>query len=138
GLACEDVWLTTSDGVRIHGWFVPAKNAATSTASPTILFLHGNAGNITARLEKLQIFNGLGFSTFIIEYRGYGKSEGHPSETGTYRDADAAYAWLTETKKILPDNIILYGESVGSGPALDIAARKKIGGLIVESEFTSI
>lgn len=133
GLKHEEVWLTTSDGVKIHGWFVPAKREPLVTC----LFLHGNAGNITARLEKLQILHELGISTLIIDYRGYGKSAGRPSETGTYRDADAAYAWLTKEKKIAPQKIVLFGESLGCAPALDLAVREQVGGVILESPFLS-
>jgi fermentation-respiration switch protein FrsA (DUF1100 family) len=134
GLACEDVWLTTADCVRVHGWFLPHGNKTACTC----LLLHGNAGNLTARLDKLQILRDAGLSVLIIDYRGYGRSEGHVSEVGTYRDADAAYAWLAKEKGIEPRRIILYGESLGCGPAVDLAARKKVGGVILEAGFTSV
>ncbi len=133
GLKHEDVWLTTSDGVNIHGWFVPALREPLATC----LFLHGNAGNITARLEKLQILHELGISTLIIDYRGYGKSAGRPSEVGTYRDADAAYAWLTNERNIPPQKIMIVGESLGCAPAIDLAVREPVGGVVLESPFLS-
>jgi pimeloyl-ACP methyl ester carboxylesterase len=133
GLRHEEVWLTTSDGVKIHGWFVPAKDEPLVTC----LFLHGNAGNITARLDKLRILHDLGISTLIMDYRGYGKSAGRPSETGIYRDADAAYAWLTKKKSVAAQTIVLFGESLGCAPALDLAVREPVGGVILESPFIS-
>lgn len=130
GLKFEDVWLTTGDGVRIHGWFLPA----TATNAPAILFLHGNAGNISHRLDKLAIFHNLGAATLIIDYRGYGGSEGTPDEPGTYRDAQAAYDWLAKQQR----QIILYGESLGSAVAVDLAVKVPVAGLIIEEPFTSI
>ncbi len=130
GLKFEDVWLTTSDDVKIHGWYVPAAG----TAATTILFLHGNAGNISHRLEKLAILHNLGAATFIIDYRGYGRSEGKPDEPGTYRDAQAAYDWLAKQHS----QIILYGESLGSAVAVDLAVKTPVAGLIIEEPFTSI
>jgi uncharacterized protein len=92
GLAFDDLDLKTSDGVKIKGWFVPA---AQSPSALTLLFCHGNAGNISHRLDKLQKFHRLGLNVLLFDYRGYGQSEGTPSEAGTYADADAAYAYLT-------------------------------------------
>src|SRR5215470_2815088 len=88
GLAYEDVELTAGDGVRLNAWFVPAP-----AARHVLLFLHGNAGNISHRLDKLALFNDLGVSVLLLDYRGYGRSAGTPDEAGTYRDADAAYTW---------------------------------------------
>jgi fermentation-respiration switch protein FrsA (DUF1100 family) len=130
GLKFEDVWLTASDGVKIHGWYLPT---GTSNA-PAILFLHGNAGNISHRLDKLAIFHNLGVATFIIDYRGYGRSEGKPDELGTYRDAQAAYGWLAKQH----NQIILYGESLGSAVAVDLAVKTSVAGLVIEEPFTSI
>ena len=88
----EDVFLDAEDGVRVHGWFVPA-----NPARGVLLFFHGNAGNITHRLDSIALFHGLGLSVFIVDYRGYGRSEGRPTEQGTYRDARAAWRSGTET-----------------------------------------
>lgn len=132
GLAYEDVALTTSDGVRLHAWFVPAP-----AARRTLLFLHGNAGNISHRLDKLATLNELGADVLLLDYRGYGRSEGTPDEAGTYRDADAAYDWL-RGRGVSAERIVLYGESLGGPIATDLAARQPVGGLILESSPSSI
>ncbi len=133
GWEYEDVWLTTADGVRIHGWWLPrSSNAA------TILFLHGNAGNISHRFEKLAFFRELGAAVFILDYRGYGRSDGVPSEAGTYHDAQAAYSFLLNTEHRTPSNLVLYGESLGSAVAVELATRVPVGGVILEEPFTSI
>ncbi len=132
GLAYEDVTFQ-SDGQKLHGWFVSCEGA-----KAVVLFFHGNAGNIGHRLDKLRILNELGLETFILDYRGYGQSEGRVSEKGMYRAADAAYAYLTDTKKIAADRILLYGESLGGAVAIDLAARAVVKALITEGAFTSI
>ncbi len=131
----EDVFFETVDGKKLHGWFIPA--SATNDAAPTVFFLHGNAGNIGHRWEKLRILHDLGVSVFIFDYRGYGQSEGQPSEAGIYKDVDAAYAYLAG-RGIAPGSIIVYGESLGGAFAVDLAARKTVKALIVEDTFTSI
>jgi fermentation-respiration switch protein FrsA (DUF1100 family) len=123
----EDVWLTTADGVRIHGWFVPAE---TNTAL-TVLFCHGNAGNISHRFEKLDILRELGANVLIFDYRGYGRSEGSPDEQGTYRDAQAAYDSLAGK------TVVVYGESLGAAVAVDLAAKNRVAGVVIEEAFTS-
>ena len=140
GLRYEDVTLTASDGVHLDGWFLPA-NAPASTDGhlpSTILFFHGNAGNMSHRLEKLNIFHSLGVDVLIIDYRGYGRSEGTPNEQGTYRDAEAAYVFLTQTRHRDPKRLVVYGESLGSAIAADLASKRPVGGLILEEAFTSI
>jgi fermentation-respiration switch protein FrsA (DUF1100 family) len=141
GLKYDDVTLAASDGVKINGWFVHAPDAPRSPRS-TILFFHGNAGNISHRMEKLQVLGDLGVDTFIIDYRGYGRSEGQPNEQGTYRDALAAYEYLTNGApggRALPSqSIIIYGESLGSAVAVDLAAKQAVGGVIIEEAFTSV
>ena len=132
-LAYESVSLTTSDRVKLHGWFIPAKEAR-----GTVLFFHGNAGNISHRLDSLKIFHKLGLSTLIIDYRGYGRSEGSISEQGTYLDGEAAWNYLIEIKKIPSRKVIIFGRSLGAAIAAHIAARKKPGALIIESAFTSV
>lgn len=132
-LSYEDIVLTTPDSVKIHGWYLPVKHPRA-----TLLFLHGNGGNISHRLEKLSIYNQLGLAVFIIDYRGYGMSEGTPSEKGTYTDAKSAWEYLTKVKKIPQDRIIVYGESMGSAIATWLAEQVKPGALIIESAFTSI
>jgi len=133
--AHEDVFLVTADGKKLHGWFVPA--SASKGATPTVLFLHGNAGNIGHRWEKIRILHDLGVSVFIFDYRGYGQSEGKPSEAGIYKDTDAAYTYLVR-RGITQEKIIVYGESIGGAFAIDLAVRKSVKALIVEDTFTSI
>ncbi len=133
GLHYEDVEFTADDGVGLHGWFIPAAEARAS-----LLFFHGNAGNISHRLESIAIFNALGLDVFIFDYRGYGQSQGKISETGTYRDAEAAWRYLTETRGVAPGDIIVFGRSLGSSIAAWLASRQKPAGLIVESGFSSV
>ncbi len=133
GLSYENVYFKTSDGVKLYGWFVPAKEAR-----GVVLFCHGNAGNISHRLESLQIFHRLGLNTFIFGYRGYGKSEGRISEEGTYLDAQAAWQYLVDNQRISPDEIIIWGRSLGSSIAAWLAQKHTPKLLILESAFTSI
>ncbi len=131
--AFEDVQLKTSDGVSIHGWWLPGKGKPTKT----FLFFHGNAGNISHRLDKLQKLHNLGVNVFIVDYRGYGQSAGKPSEKGTYRDGEAAYRYLAEERKVPEAQILFYGESLGCAIAIELAQRHPAVGLILESPFTS-
>ncbi|MCP4580212.1 MAG: alpha/beta hydrolase [candidate division Zixibacteria bacterium] len=133
GLSFDDVRMTTSDGGEINGWFIPAENQ-----NKVLLFCHGNAGNISHRIESLQIFNKLGLSTFIFDYRGYGKSEGKPTEKGTYLDAEAAWNYLINEKQIKPEDIVIFGRSLGGSVASWLAKEKSPSALILESAFTSI
>ena len=132
GLDFENVFFDTEDGVRLNGWFIPAKDAKF-----TILFCHGNGGNIMHRLDTINIFYDLGINCFIFDYRGYGKSQGKLSEQGTYRDAEAAYRWLKEEKKEQPENIILLGRSLGGSIAAFLAGRVNPCSLVLECSFTS-
>ena len=132
GLAYDDVRLTAADGVALHAWFVPGE-----AARPTVLLFHGNAGNISHRLDKLAVLHGLGVSVLLLDYRGYGQSEGQPDEPGTYRDADAAYDWLLR-RGTGSASLVLYGESLGGAVATDLAARRAVAGLILESTPSSI
>jgi len=133
GLAYEEVSVRTKDGLSISGWYIPAKNE-----KAVILFCHGNAGNISSRLDSISIFNNLSLSVLIFDYRGYGKSGGRPSEAGTYLDAEAAWDYLVNVKKIPPGRIIVYGRSLGGAVAAEIALRRSPAALIVESGFTSV
>ena len=133
GLEYEDVWLTTADGVRIHGWFVfhPEPRG-------TLLFFHGNAGNIGDRIESLQIFNRLGLNSLIIDYHGYGLSGGSAGEQETRLDAKAAWDHLTTDRGIPPEDIVVFGRSLGGGVAAWLASETNPAGLILESSFTSV
>jgi fermentation-respiration switch protein FrsA (DUF1100 family) len=133
GWIYQDLRLRTADGETLHAWFLPAG----TPAAVTLLFLHGNAGNISHRLDKLAILRGLGVDVLILDYRGYGGSTGTPDEKGTYRDADAAYDWLVQERKVDRGRVVLYGESLGAAVAVDVAARRPVGGLIMESAFSS-
>jgi fermentation-respiration switch protein FrsA (DUF1100 family) len=133
GLPFEDVTLSASDGVSLRGWFVPAPNARA-----VLLFFHGNAGNISHRLSSIEIFHGLGLSVFIFDYRGYGQSGGKASIEGTALDALAAWRWLTEEKKILPREIVVFGRSLGGAVAAELSRSVTPGALILESTFSSL
>lgn len=133
GLPYEAIYLKTEDQLEIFGWYVPA-----DSPKGTILFCHGNAGNISHRLAYLEIFHRLGLSTFIFDYRGFGLSEGSPSEQGTYLDSEAAWHFLVGRKGIPPGSIALYGESLGGPVAARLAARRSPGALILASAFTSL
>ena len=133
GLDYSPVTIKTSDGVTIHGWFVAAQ-----PEKGTLLFFHGNAGNISHRLDSIKIFHDLGLSTYIIDYRGYGQSQGVISEQGSYLDAEAAWDYLTQTRKIPAEQIIVFGRSLGAAIAAHIAANHLPGALILESAFTSV
>ena len=132
GLAYEDVPLQAADGVRLHAWMVHVAGARR-----TLLLLHGNAGNISHRLDKLAVFADLGLDVLLLDYRGYGLSDGAPDEAGTYRDADAAYAWLI-ARGVSPADLVVYGESLGGPIAVDLAAHRAVGGLVLESAPSSI
>jgi len=132
GLDFEDVTFKSSDGLKLNGWYVPAENSRF-----TVLLCHGNGGNIMHRLDSINLFYNLGLSCFIFDYRGYGNSQGKPTEEGTYLDAIAAYKWLIEEKKISPDNIIIFGRSIGGSVAAKLATKLKVRSLIIESTFTS-
>lgn len=131
GMAFEDVFFKTRDNLELNGWFLPAENAAF-----TVLFCHGNAGNISHRVEKLRFFHELGCSIFIFDYREYGRSRGTPSEKGLYNDVRAAYDYLV-SRKIAPDKIIGYGESIGGAVIIDLACEKAVGALIADGTPSS-
>ncbi|MBL1140982.1 MAG: alpha/beta hydrolase [Proteobacteria bacterium] len=129
----EDLTLKTNDGIELNAWWIPNPNARA-----TLLFFHGNAGNISHRLGSINIFHKLGLSVFIIDYRGYGKSTGKPTEKGTYIDAETAWNYLIKEKNVKPDNIIIFGRSLGGAIAAWLAEKHQATGLIIESSFTSI
>lgn len=139
GLAYEDVQLKTTDGESIAGWYIPAEaNLSGLDKGYTLLFFHGNAGNISHRLESIAFFHKLGLSVFIIDYRGFGESSGRPSVDGTVQDALAAWQWLTEYKKTPASRVILFGRSLGGGVAAALATKVSPRALILESTFTSL
>lgn len=133
GMEYETVYLTTEDSVQLHGWFVPHLEAR-----GTVLFQHGNAGNISGRLETIQLLYRLRLNVFIYDYRGYGISEGNPSEEGTYRDAMAGWNYLIDEREIPADRIILMGRSLGGAVTAWLASNVQPAGVILESTFTSV
>ncbi len=132
GLDYENVSLPTPDKETLHGWYVPATDAA-----GVVLFFHGNAGNISHRLDSIEIFHELGLDVLIIDYRGYGESSGNPGEAGTYTDAQTAWDYLVEERGIAPANIVVFGRSLGGAVASWLAARATPAAVILESCFTS-
>ena len=133
----EDVFLDASDGTRIHGWFLPAPWRRSPPA--TVLVCHGNAGNISGRLDRSLLLQGrLGVDVFLFDYRGFGRSEGRPSEEGTYLDAVAGHRHLVEERRIAPERVILFGESLGAAVAIELSLRKTAAALVLEAPFTSI
>ena len=133
GMEYEDVFFRAEDGTELHGWFVPSANPR-----GVILYCHGNGGNISYRIDYLKTFASLGLSTFIFDYRGYGKSRGTPTEQGTHLDAQAAWRLLTQERKTPPREIVLYGESLGGAIAARLAREKTPGALVLHSAFTSL
>ena len=141
GFKSEDVFVQTADGIRLHGWFLepPADRPELERSiRPVLLFFHGNAGNISHRLFKVKGWIERGFSVFLIDYRGYGKSEGEINHReDVERDAEAVFRWLHEGRKTQLSRILLYGESLGTFPALGLAVKFKAAALILEAPFTS-
>jgi len=132
GMDYQDVFIETNDGVTLHGWFIAGRS------SRVVLFFHGNAGNISHRLDSIRQFHGLGLSVLIVDYRGYGQSTGITSEKGIYRDALAAWRYLTEDRGIPANNIVVFGRSLGASAASQLATKHQPLALIVESSFTSV
>lgn len=136
GRPAEDFWLTTPDGLRLHAWFFPAAKSS-PRARFVMLFCHGNGGNLTSRPGYYRAILETGVSLLAFDYRGYGRSEGEPSEAGTYTDAATAYAWL-RARGFAPEHILVWGESLGGDIASHVAATHSVGGLVLQSSFTSI
>lgn len=133
GLAYHDVTFSAADGVDLSAWYVPSGGKRGA-----ILYCHGNGGNISYRYEYLKVFHDLGFSTLMFDYRGYGKSEGRPSEQGTYLDAAAAWDYLVEQMGVSATDIVLYGESLGGAVASWLARARSPRALVLQSTFTSL
>ena len=131
----EDVWLTTADGIRLHAWFFKTES---NRADATIIYFHGNGGNITNVDWIGENLARRGFNTLLLDYRGYGQSQGKAqSETDLYADGDAAFAYLVDQRRIPVEQIVLYGQSLGTTVAVDLAARHQCAALILESGFSS-
>jgi pimeloyl-ACP methyl ester carboxylesterase len=132
-LAYETVSFATTDGETLTGWFI-----GNDKSDDVLLFCHGNAGNISHRLDSIRIFHELGLSVFIFDFRGYGESSGKPSEKGTYLDVEAAWRHLTDEREVDPSHIILFGRSLGASIAAYLAKQRPVRALIVESAMTSL
>ncbi len=132
GLPFEDVFIKTRDNVTINAWLVKS-----SMGRGTLIFCHGNAGNIGDRLEKVLLFHQMGFSVLLVDYRGYGKSQGRPDEAGIYKDAVAAYDYLLTRPDIDRSRIIGYGESLGGAVVVDLGTKRNLAALIIDSSFTN-
>ena len=147
GVEVEDVFFTTSDGVRLHAWWAPASSFAKATEDKpaeqapgtalTILYFHGNAGNLTNRIENIAFLRQLPANVLAVDYRGYGKSEGRPTEAGVYLDAQAAYDYLFHERGVVPDQLVVLGQSLGVAVAVDLASKRPVAGLILEGGFPS-
>lgn len=149
GLPFENVFLRTDDGVRIHGWFIPAAAGRDSGRTPgsrppiTLLFFHGNAENIGGCLDLAALARPAGHNLLLLDYRGYGESEGRPSERGLYRDGEAALLHLRSRQDVDPGRIVVWGRSIGAAVAVHLAAgdpggAPAVAGVVLESPFTSV
>ena len=133
GLAYREVSLTSTEGLRLSAWLVKA-----SGSRGTVLFCHGNYGNISHLMDPIRVFNGLGFDVLVFDYRGYGQSEGKPSEEGTYQDAEAAWNFLVREEGVDPARLVICGRSLGGPIAAQLARQHPPGALLLESTFTSL
>jgi uncharacterized protein len=134
GLRHEEITLVAEDGVRLRAWLLPVAGARR-----TLLLFNGNAGNMGFRLDRArQMQRRLGVSLLLFDYRGYGRSEGRPDEQGTYRDGRAAWCYLVEERRLAPEQLVLFGESLGAAVAVQVALDRPAGALVLESAFTSI
>jgi fermentation-respiration switch protein FrsA (DUF1100 family) len=132
GLPVEDVWFAAADGTKLHAWWIPNEHATL-----TFLAFHGNAANITYRAENYKFLRETPANILAVEYRGYGKSEGSPSEEGLYSDAQAAYQFLVTQERIPPQKIMSYGQSLGTAVAVHLAAGREVGAVVLEAPFPS-
>ena len=141
-LAFDSVILTTADDVNIHGWYVPQNGGedqvTTAEVVPCLLYLDGSNGNCSDRLQKSRVFHDLGFDVFIIDYRGYGRSAGAPTERGLMADALAAYSYVLDKRGVKPQRLYLYGEDLGAAVAIDLATKVRAAGLIAEGATASV
>ena len=133
GVEVEDEWFESEDGTRLHGWWMPYKRAR-----GTVIYCHGNSGNITNRIGVFRYLRRLKLNVFAFDYRGYGRSDGKPSEAGVFADARAAYGHITGAKNEDPRRILLFGHSLGGAIAIDCATHCEVAGLVAQSTFTSL
>ena len=133
GLEIEDRWFSASDAVQLHGWWIPRRRAL-----GTVLYCHGSSGSLGHQVGLLAVLRRLRVNLFAFDYRGYGRSQGEPSETGLFRDARAAWDHLVDKLAVPPREILLFGHSLGGAVAIDCALDRPAAGLVVESSFTQV
>lgn len=132
GLPVQDIWLRAADGVKVHSWWIPAEGAQF-----TFLVFHGNAANIANRTDLYRFLHDLPANVLAVEYRGYGRSEGQPSENGLYQDAVAAWEDVVRDRGISPNRVISFGASLGTAVAVDLAAKREVAGVVLVAPFPS-
>jgi hypothetical protein len=137
GAASEECAFRAADGTRLHGWWHPGQGAGDPSPRPVLLWCHGNAGNITHREHNLRLVAARGLAALLFDYRGYGRSEGRPSEHGLYADAEGAYDYLVHERRVEPERIVCFGRSLGAAVALHLALTRPAAGLVMESPFRS-
>ena len=135
GLPFEEVAIDVERGVKLHGWFIKSSK---QPAVATVLFSHGNAGNIADRIDRIRTWRTLGVDVLLYDYRGFGRSTGNPDEEGTYRDGRAAYDYLVKSRDVDPARLVLMGESLGCAISIQLALDRKAAGLVLEAPFASI
>ena len=133
GVPAEDVWFASEDGTRLHGWWMPTRRAR-----GTVLYCHGNSGNVTSRIGAYRLLQRARLNVFAFDYRGYGRSEGRPSEQGVTADARAAWDLLVSELGERAEKVVLFGHSLGGAIAIDCAQHRRGAGLIVQSTFTDV
>jgi len=138
GCTLEDCFFTAADGVRLHGWRCRPAHAEGITGDMVLLWFHGNAGNLSHRADLMLRLAATPVQVFIVDYRGYGRSDGRPTEHGLYLDGEAAWRYLIDERRVSPNRIVLFGDSLGAAVAVDLATRVEAAGLIVQSGFTSV
>jgi fermentation-respiration switch protein FrsA (DUF1100 family) len=137
GLAVEDCWFKTSEGHRLHGWWLPHPHHDPQSQA-TILYCHGNSGSLGLGIDVLQHFRALRTNLFAFDYRGYGRSDGKPSETGLFQDVRAAFRFLVEEMGLAARSIVIFGHSLGGAVAVDAARELPVAGLVVQASFTDV
>lgn len=134
----EQAGIRTADGVELHAWWVPADPAGSVETCGTVMYFHGNAGNLAGRAPIAQAFSRLGFDVLLFDYRGYGLSEGRPSEEGLYLDGEAAYAYVRDGRGVPPGRLVLAGNSLGAAVAISVAERSEAAALVATSSFRTL
>lgn len=142
GLDYQEIWIDVDGERKIHAWFFPGSapdriKSGDDAGRPLVLFCHGNAGNMSHRIQTAEFLTGLGAAVLMFDYAGYGRSEGQPSEANAYADVEAAYRWVLSETNFATGQIVIMGRSLGGAVAVDLAARQPFRSLIVESSFTS-